>query len=60
MELLTNVARTLAKLTLHDKAAEALAKSDVPWIFLAMAQTTDYGLGWEKDMAFLLGILQKR
>ena len=54
------MARTLAKLTLHDKAAEALAKSDVPWIFLAMAQTTDYGLGWEKDMAFLLGILQKR
>eukprot|EP00435_Cladocopium_sp_Y103_P002839 s4514_g1.t1 len=29
VELLTNVARILAKLTLHDKAAEALARSDV-------------------------------
>ena len=28
VELLTNVARILAKLTLHDKAAEALARSD--------------------------------
>ena len=30
VELLTNVARILAKLTLHDKAAEALARSDAP------------------------------
>ena len=30
VELLTYVARILAKLTLHDKAAEALARSDAP------------------------------